>query len=183
MGTKALVVVDMQQEMADRIAAGRGAAPDGVEGRVADLVARARAAGVPVVHVHHDDPDPSAPIRLDRAGGVPLSCAAPASGEVVMVKRGSSGFAGTTLEAELRRLGVERIVVAGAVLGFCVSSTVRDAVARGFSVELASDAVLSFDLPDGQGGTIPADMVRQVHATTLGLDFARLVPAAAVRLT
>lgn len=180
MARTVLLVIDMKQEMADRIAAGREAAPDGVEGQVAGLVARA--AGVPVVHLHHDDPDPSAAIRLDRAGGAPLPCAAPAAGEVVVVKRGSSGFAGTTLETALRGIGAERIVVAGAVLGFCVSSTVRDAVARGFAAEIASDAVLSFALPDGEGGMIPAETVRHVHGVTLALDFARWRPAANIAL-
>lgn len=177
-----LLVIDLQQEMADRIAAGRDAAPVGAERRAADLVARARAVGVPVFHVHHDDPDPTAAIRLDRAGGAPLPCAAPLAGEVVVVKRGSSGFADTGLETALRDLGVERIVVVGAVLGFCVSSTVRDAVARGFSVDIAGDAVLSFSLPDGQGGTIPAETVHKVHGTTLALDFARWVAAEEVAL-
>jgi nicotinamidase-related amidase len=178
-----LLVIDMQQEMGRRIGSGRDAAPADVEARVADLIARARSAGVPVVHVHHDDPDPGAAIRLDRPGGMPMSCARPAPGEAVIVKKGSSGFAGTTLERDLRALGANRIVVVGAVLGFCVSSTVRDAVARGFRVDLASDAVLSFDLPDGQGGTIPAATVRAVHGTTLALDFARWLPSVALDLT
>lgn len=177
MADVALLVIDMQQDMADRIAAGRGAAPDGAEARLANLLARARAAGVPVIHIHHDDPDPDAAIRLDRPGGAPLASARPLPGEVVVVKHGSSAFAGTGLEAVLRELGVERLVVAGAVMGFCVSSTIRDAAARGFAVDLAGDAVLAFDLPDGQGGTIPAATVWAVHGRTLALDFARWTPA------
>jgi nicotinamidase-related amidase len=180
MAASALLLIDMQAEMAARLAAGRDAAPAGVEGRVAALLSAARAAGVPVVHVHHDDPDPEAAIRLDRPGGRAMACAAPLPGEAVVVKRGSSGFAGTDLEGRLRALGVGRVVVAGAVLGFCVSSTVRDAVARGFTVDLVEDAVLSFDLPDGAGGRIPAAQVRAVHGRTLALDFARPVATDAV---
>ena len=176
----ALIVIDMQQDMADRLASGRDAAPDGVPERIAALLERARTAAVPIIHVHHDDPDPEAKIRLDRPGGAPMPCAIPRPDEVVVVKHGSSGFAGTGLERHLRDLGTTRLVVAGAVLGFCVSSTVRDAVARGFAVDLVGDAVLSFDLPDGRGGAIPAATVRAVHGTTLALDFARWQDAAAV---
>lgn len=176
----ALLVIDMQQDMADRIAAGRDVAPDGVPDRIAALLARARAAGVPVVHVHHDDPNPEANMRLDRPGGAPMPCAAPFAGERVVVKHGSSGFTGTALETCLRDLGTSRLVVAGAVLGFCVSSTVRDAVARGFDVDLVGDAILSFDLPDGRGSTIPAATVRAVHGMTLALDFAQWQSADAV---
>ncbi len=176
----ALIVIDMQQDMADRLAAGRDVAPDGVPDRIAALLARARAVGVPVLHVHHDDPNPTAAIRLDRPGGAPMPCAAPLAGERVVVKHGSSGFAGTALERYLRDLGASRLVVVGAVLGFCVSSTIRDAVARGFAVDLVGDAVLSFDLPDRRGGTIPAATVRAVHGMTLALDFARWQSAEAV---
>ena len=71
----ALIVIDMQQDMADRLAAGRDAAPDGVPERIAALLARARAAGVPVLHVHHDDPDPTAAIRLDRLDPLTIALA------------------------------------------------------------------------------------------------------------
>ena len=182
----ALIVIDMQQDIADRLAAGRDAAPDGVPDRIAALLDRARAAAVPIIHVHHDDPDPAATIRLDRPGGAPMPCAIPRPDEVMVVKHGSSGFAGTGLERHLRTLGTTRLVVTGAVLGFCVSSTIRDAVARGFAVDLVGDAVLSFDLPDlqdgpdGRRGRIPAATVRAVHGTTLALDFARWQDAAHV---
>lgn len=180
MADTALLVIDMQQDMADRIATGRDAAPGGVADRVAGLLARARVAGVPVVHIHHDDPDPDAAIRLDRRGGMPMACARPVAGEAVIVKRGSSGFAGTGLDACLRDLGAGRIVVTGAVLGFCVSSTIRDAVALGYAVDLVGDAVLSFALPAGQGGTIPAAWVHAVHAATLAPEFVRGTTAAEV---
>ena len=98
----------------------------------------------------------------------------------MVVKHGSSGFAGTALERYLRDLEASRLVVVGAVLGFCVSSTIREAVARGFAVDLVGDAVLSFDLSDGRGGTIPAATVRAVHGMTLALDFARWQTAEAV---
>ena len=180
--TVAVLVIDMQMEMARRSASGRDRSAPGAEERIAELLARARAAAVPIVHVHHDDPDPDAAIRLDRDGGRPMPCAAPMEGEAVVVKRGSSGFAETELDPLLRAAGVTRLVVAGAVLGFCVSSTVRDAVARGFAVDLVTDATIAFDLPDGTGGRLSAATVAAVETAILSADFARCVTAGAVLL-
>ena len=42
---------------------------------------------------------------------------------------------------------------------------------------LAADACDCFDLPDGKGGTIPAEAVHAAHVATLGFEFCRVVSA------
>lgn len=176
--TTTLLIIDMQQDMAHRTARGVGRTNPDAETRIADLITRARRAGVPVVHVHHDDPTPGAEPRLDSPGGQPMPCAQPSKEDAVVVKHGSSGFAGTDLDEVLHETGTTKLVVAGAVLGFCVSSTIRDAQARGYAIRLVEDATLCFDLPDGAGGRIPAATVAAVELTILGLDFAERVRSA-----
>jgi nicotinamidase-related amidase len=99
------------------------------------------------------------------------------AGEPVLHKTGSSGFAGTGLDALLRRLGAGRIVVVGAVAAFCVTSTVRAASDLGFQVILPGDALIGFDLPAHDGGRIDADTVLRVTLSLLGADFAQLMTA------
>lgn len=172
--TRAVLVIDMQEGMADRIRAGRVPVNPGAPDRIAALLIVARARGLPVIHVHHDDPDPSSPFRKGLPGAVPMTCAAPHVGETVLWKHGSSAFAGTELEAHLRGLGVTELVVAGAVAAFCVTSTVRMASDLGFRVLLPQDALLGFDLPAHDGGRIDAATVHRVTLSILGADFARL---------
>jgi nicotinamidase-related amidase len=128
-----------------------------------------------VFHVHHDDPDPASDFHPGGPGHAPLPCAVPLAGEVVLHKSGSSAFAGTVLDGSLRRAGVDRIVVVGAVAAFCVTSTVRAASDLGFSVILPGDALIGFDLPAHDGGRIDADTVLRVTLSLLGADFAQLV--------
>lgn len=174
----ALVLIDMQMGMADRIASGRPRANPDAEDRVADLLALFRGRDLPVLHVHHDDADPDSPFRKGAPGGEPMPCALPGPGEAVFWKSGSSAFAGTGLDAALRRIGADRIVVAGAVAAFCVTSTVRAASDLGFSVLLPGDALLAFDIPAHDGGRIDPETVLRVTLSLLGADFARLVRSA-----
>lgn len=171
----ALLSIDMQMGMADRIAAGRQQANPQAEAHVAALLALFRAQGWPVVHVFHDEA--GTPFARDLPGGQPMPCAMPVEGEPVLWKSRSSAFAGTGLEALLRQMQVDRIVVIGAVAAFCVTSTVRSASDLGFQVVLPGDALLAFDLPAHDGGRLDARDILRVTLSVLGADFARLVRA------
>jgi nicotinamidase-related amidase len=170
----------MQEGMASRISSGRALVRPEAPERIATLLADARQRGVPVIHVHHDDPDPASPFRKDQPGGAPMACATPLPGETVLWKHGSSAFHDTGLEAHLRRLGVTELVVAGAVAAFCVTSTVRMASDLGYRVLLPQDALLGFDLPAHDGGRIDAATVQRVTLSILGADFARLTTVAEI---
>lgn len=176
----ALLIIDMQEGMAVRTRSGRPRANPQAEARVADLLALFRDRGLPVVHVFHDDPDPASPFRRGEPEGAPLPCAVPVPGEAVFWKSGSSAFAGTGLDAHLRRQGIGRLVLVGAVAAFCVTSTCRAASDLGFQVLLPGDALIGFDLPAHDGGRIDADTVLRVTLSLLGADFARLVTAGQV---
>jgi nicotinamidase-related amidase len=173
--TTALVVIDMQQGMADRMAEGRVPVDGQAMDRMAGLIALFRAQGLPVVHVHHDEP--GTPFAKGLPSGAPMACAAPVASEVVLWKCRSSAFAGTGLDAHLRGLGAARIVVIGAVAAFCVTSTVRAASDLGFQVILPGDALLGFDIPAHDGGRIDAATVHRVTLSLLGADFAQLATA------
>lgn len=175
--TTALLVIDMQEEMATRTAAGRPRANPRAEEHTAALLALFRARGLPVVHVHHHDADPASPFRLGAPSGAPMECALPLPGEKVFVKSGSSAFAGTGLADWLRAEGIGRLVLIGAVAAFCVTSTTRWASDLGFKVILPGDALIGFDIPAHDGGRIDADTVLRVTLSLLGADFATLVTA------
>lgn len=173
----ALLVIDMQMGMTRRTEAGRERANPGAEHRVADLLALFRGKGLPVVHMLHDDAHPSSPFRRGQPDGEPMPCALPVAGETVLYKAGSSAFAGTGLDAHLRRQGIDRLVIVGAVAAFCITSTTRWASDLGFAVILPGDALVGFDLPAHDGGRIDAATVLRVTLSLLGADFARLVTA------
>jgi len=62
-----------------------------------------------------------------------------------------SGFDGTDLSLQLRRLGVEEVWVGGLATDYCVKNTVLDAVREGFKVKALKDAMRPVELAPGDG--------------------------------
>jgi nicotinamidase-related amidase len=69
---------------------------------------------------------------------------APYPGERIEKQR-YSAFFNTGLEQRLKELDTDRIVVCGVCTDICVMHTTADARNRDYAVEVASDAVASFD--------------------------------------
>jgi nicotinamidase-related amidase len=176
--TRAVLVIDMQEGMADRIRAGRPTATPDAPARIAALLAQARAVGLPVIHVLHDDHHPESPFRKGHPDAEPMPCALPLPGEAQFWKHGSSAFHDTGLDAYLKANRITELVIAGAVAAFCVTSTVRQASDLGYKVLLPQDALLGFDLPAHDGGTLDAGTVFRVTLSLLGADFATLTTVA-----
>lgn len=72
-----------------------------------------------------------------------------------------SGFEGTSLEEELRSLGVSKLFIGGLATDYCVKHTVLDAVERGFEVYLLEDAIRGVDLQKGDSERAIAEMVNK----------------------
>lgn len=134
--TTALLVIDVQNIV---MAYAHDAA--GVTWRIRVLVDQARQAGSPVVWVQHHDEG--------LAQGSPeweiVPELVPADGEVRIFKTFSDSFSGTDLEAQLRALGVTKLVVTGAQTDFCIRNAWHSALVRGFSAVLVKDAHTTVD--------------------------------------
>ena len=84
---------------------------------------------------------------LCRAGslGAEFAGPQPLTGEAVFTKSRYSAFAGTGLDAHLREIRRDTLVIAGLTTECCVDSTARDAFERDYHVIIASDAVTAYD--------------------------------------
>jgi len=159
----ALVLIDLQDGLLlDPVPPHDG---DKVLKAAASLLARARAAGVPVFHVQHDG-GPGDPLAKGTPGFAHHKDVAPGGGEPVIVKVNSSSFNGTDLNERLKARKIDTLVIAGMQTEFCVDSTCRSAVEHGYRVILASDAHTTFDTDVLKGERIIAH-----HNRTLGSGF------------
>jgi nicotinamidase-related amidase len=156
-----LVLIDLQNEYL----AGPLALPDAEAaiGKAEALLSAARANGAPVVHVAHKGRAGSLFDR-DAPRGQIVEALAPASGEAVVEKGLPNAFAGTDLHERLTAAGRKNLLIVGFMTHMCVSSTARAALDLGYRVTIAADACATRDLPDGQGGVVPA---RTIHAVAL----------------
>jgi nicotinamidase-related amidase len=132
----ALLVIDLQRDVVDGCFDGAG-----VVERTAALVDRARASGVPVVWVQHEEDEmPRGSDCWQLADGLRR-----ADGEALVYKNYRDSFADTDLDEVLDALDVTRLVVAGAQSDYCIRTTTQSAAVRGFDVTLVSDAHTTTD--------------------------------------
>ena len=107
----------------------------------------------------------------------------PAAGGPLVRKPASDAFCRTPVQAELDKLGVGRLVVAGLQTEYCVDTTCRAAVSGGRAVLLAADAHTV-----EAGGELPAERIVAHHNAVLdgfGNDerVVRVRPAGMIRFT
>jgi nicotinamidase-related amidase len=168
-----LLPIDLQKAFDDPTWPRRWNAAVDANGRL--LLDAWRAAKMPVIHVRHDSVEPASTLGPDRPGNAFREGFGPKGEEPLVTKSVNSAFVGTDLDLRLRRLGIGTIVAFGISTDMCVSTTVRMGANLGYRMILVEDACDCFDLPDGRGGTIPAESVHAAHVATLGFEFAEVV--------
>lgn len=90
---------------------------------------------------HENDP----PLCREGTSGAEFIGVAPVAGEAIFSKSRYNAFAGTELDARLRVLKRDTLVIAGLTTECCVDCTARDAFERDFHVVIASDAVAAYE--------------------------------------
>ncbi|GAB4225657.1 MAG: cysteine hydrolase family protein [Methyloligellaceae bacterium] len=173
LSSAALVIIDAQREYVDGLLPLSGITP-ALE-QIAALLARARAAGTPVIHIVHRGM-PGGAFDPGRDGFAIADAAAPEAGEPIIEKQLPNAFAGTDLAEKLADTGRSDMIVAGFMTHMCISSTVRAALDHGFRTTVVADAVTTRDLPDPRGGVVSADTVNAVSLAALSDRFACVAP-------
>lgn len=173
----ALVIIDAQMEYVDGQVplSGIGPALD----TLADLLARARAASAPVVHIVHQG-KPGGLFDPEGHGGQVAPQAAPQEGEQIVGKTLPNAFANTNLHDVLQAIGRPSVTFAGFMTHMCVSASARSALDHGYGVTVAADATATRDLPDPLGGVLSADAVHHAALAALADRFGAVVPAGAI---
>ncbi len=176
---QALVVVDAQNEFS---AAGQRPVPNHAAAleAIRHHVQRARAERRPIAWVqHHNKPHESKAFVPGSWGAALSPGLGPAAGygrETLFVKDVFGAFTTTTLEDWLRGLGVTGVLIVGFYAHMCLSTSVREALVRGFDVQVDPDATGARDVEDPILGRLTADDVRRSALLQL-LDMgATLVP-------
>ena len=100
----------------------------------------------------------------------------PIKGEIVIEKHCPSGFLGTSLQRDLQKLQVKKLVVVGMMSHMCVDTTVRACQDYGYQVTLIEDAATTMDL-NWNGKTIPATTVHKSFMAALNGAFANVITA------
>lgn len=172
----ALVMIDCQCEYVNGTLTLPGVEPALAE--CAQVLARARAGNVPIVHVQHK----GQPGGLFDPGAASFEIAGPAApeqGETRVTKGLPNAFAGTELAGILHKTGRKTVIFAGFMTHMCISSSVRAATDLGFGATVVGNACATRDLPDGRGGVVTADELHRATLAALADRFAIVIGSAA----
>ena len=172
----ALLVIDVQMAFVADDAAGAARSCPEASDNIARLLAAFRERGDPVIHIHHHGLDPSDPFHAAAPGSVVQPFAAPVAGEAIVIKSVASAFVDTTLEADLRAQGIDRVVICGATANHCAESTARSAGNLGFDTLYVSDAVWAYAASSPDGAEHSAEVIHSVTLSNLHGEFATVLP-------
>ena len=113
---------------------------------------------MPVIHIQHDA-GVGTPYDVTAEIGAISAEVAPKSGEAVVVKNYPNSFWQTNLEAQLKALGIENLVLAGFMTHVCINSTARGAFNLGFKPTVVASACATRSLVGANGKTIDAQVM------------------------
>jgi nicotinamidase-related amidase len=177
--TSTLLLIDHQQEYS----ATGGLPLTGIDAAVAEigrLLAAARSAGAPVIHIQQQGRPGGALFTPGTPRADFIASVRPADGELVILKGLPNAFAKTTLDEALRKIGRNELIVAGFMTHMCVSATVRSALDHGYRTSVVAAGCATRDLPDPLSDSVlSATELHRAALTALADRFATILPNAA----
>ncbi|WP_214318179.1 isochorismatase family protein [Nonomuraea sediminis] len=169
-----LVMIDFQNTYRTGVMALEGAEQALAAG--ARLLAAARAAGTPVIHIVNDGGE-NTPYDIRAEIGAISAEVAPADGEPVVVKQFPDAFHDTELEKTLCELGAgKELVLAGFMTHMCVAFTAQGAFNLGYRPTVVAEATATRPLAAPDGTVLPAASLQTAALTTIGDLFGTIAP-------
>lgn len=128
--------------------------------RINSVTSRAKAAGIPVFFIQHEQAGGLLEYKNENwklHPGLKVE-----NSDFRIRKTTPDSFLRTDLEKILTSIGIKKLIICGYASEFCIDTTVRSAAASGYSVQLVSDAHTTHDKTHAS-----AKAIRQHHNATL----------------
>ena len=170
----ALLLVDVQEGVNDVEYYGGPSGKrnnDSAEENMRCLLSEWRRLGKQVAFTRHNSRELNSPLKLSLETGKQIEGLDIHESDIVVDKDVNSGFIGTSLEVELRRSGIDRLVVMGFYTNYCIETTVRMAGNLGFDTYLVHDACAAINTLGHDGTYYDADLVHNMSIASLHGEF------------
>lgn len=154
----ALLIIDVQSALC--IGQWSAFDIDNVVDRINVLADKARATGIPVVLIQHEESE--GPLRFGSNGWQLYDRLTVQPDDLRIRKSVCDSFYQTELHSVLQARGINNVLICGLQSEFCVDSTVRAALALGYAVTLVADAHSTLD-----NGVLSAAQISSHHNVTL----------------
>ena len=152
----ALILIDIQNTYRHGLMQLTNVEPAIIEAQ--KLLKLARELKISVIHIQHDA-GVGSPYDITADIGAIAVEVAPIDGEKVIVKNYPNAFVQTTLDDELKALGIKNIVLAGFMTHMCVNSTAHGAFNLGYASTIVASATATRPLLSTNGRVLSAEEV------------------------
>lgn len=139
---RALIIVDMQEGLFS----GPRHDAEGLLSRLDALAVRLRANGVPIIFIKHSGPKGTA-LHTSQPGHAIHGSLTVDPADMTITKTSCDAFLDTPLAETLTRFDVDELIVTGCATDFCVDTTIRTALARGYKTIVPEDGHTTGDRP------------------------------------
>jgi nicotinamidase-related amidase len=143
--------------------------------QAAELLDRARSAGIPIIHIMHDA-GVGTPYDVKDEIGQIVDRVAPRDGEPVIVKNFPNSFTQTDLNDRLAP--GSNLVLAGFMTHMCVNSTARGAFSLGHNPSVVAGTTATRSLPGPDGSVVSAAALQASSLAAIADLFGVVVPSA-----
>lgn len=171
-----LIVINSQMGLLDATQEGRNNSE--AETNISKLLEFWRRNNKIIFHIQHVSENPESIFFKSSPGFNFLSSCNPQGDEVVIEKNKASAFAGTKLEAKLKDLEPNNIILVGFTANECIDATAKDAASLGFTSMVVDDATAMFDLRDPHGKLIKAARIHKLTMANLNAYYAKVIQTA-----
>ncbi|WP_327142838.1 cysteine hydrolase family protein [Nocardia sp. NBC_01327] len=172
----ALILIDYQNTYRTGVMALEGAEEALVAG--ARLLERARAAGIPVIHILNDG-GVDTPYDIRARIGAISDEVAPLPGEAVVIKEFPDSFHATELRKVLQDFNIAPdgdLLLAGFMTHMCVTFTAQGAFNLGYRPTVVAETTATRALTAPDGSILPAAALQAASLTTITDLFGTVVP-------
>jgi nicotinamidase-related amidase len=129
----------------------------------------------PVFHVQHIFLNDDAPFFVANTKGADIHASIKQmAGEALIVKHAPNSFHQTELDAQLKKHGIEQLVIVGAQTQICIDATVKAAADLGYKVKVISDASAARDVTMNSV-TVPAEQINAAFFAGMNGIFADVI--------
>lgn len=171
-----LIIINAQAGLLDATQSGRNNTE--AERNISKLLKYWRAQKRPVIHVKHVSDNAGSIFYRGSKGSELLPDLQSVEGEVVIEKTKSSAFAETELEAQLKDLEPENLVLVGFTANECIDATARDASTLGFDSYVVGDATAMFDVRGHDGKLLKAERLHRLTLANINAFYAKVIRSA-----
>lgn len=141
------------------------------EANIINILNEWRLSGRKVAFTKHNSREENSPLKLSLESGQQLDGMEPQMGDIVVEKDVNSGFIGTSLELDLRRAGVQRLLVVGFFTNVCIETTVRMSGNMGFDTYLVHDACAAMNVTGHDGTDYDPELVHKMAVANMHGEF------------